>query len=115
MRFYNFFISFFIIILFVYPVYSSQASKLNQLFFELKKNDNIKNADLLEKKIWAIWNKHPDNKNLTDKLELGTNLMYQSSYEYALKVFTNIVKTDPSWSEGWNKRATLLYFMKKWK
>jgi|TARA_B110000305_G_C19043707_1_gene449372 tetratricopeptide (TPR) repeat protein len=115
MRFYNFFISFFIIILFVYPVYSSQASKLNQLFFELKKNDNIKNADLLEKKIWAIWNKHPDNVKLTQKLEFGTELMYSGDYDYALIVFNNIINIDPNWSEAWNKRATLLYFMKKFK
>jgi|TARA_B110000483_G_scaffold173479_1_gene205316 tetratricopeptide (TPR) repeat protein len=115
MRFYNFFISFFIIILFVYPVYSSQASKLNQLFFELKRNDNIKNADLLEKKIWAIWNKHPDNVKLTQKLEFGTELMYSGDYDYALIVFNNIINIDPNWSEAWNKRATLLYFMKKFK
>ena len=114
-RFYNFSISFFIIILFICPVYSSQTSKLNQLFFELKKNENIKRADVLEKKIWAIWNKHPDNVKLTEKLEFGTELMYSGDYDYALIVFNNIINTDPNWSEAWNKRATLLYFMKKFK
>ena len=37
--------------------------------------------------------------------------MNQGSYNYALKVFDNIIKTDPEWSEGWNKRATLLFLM----
>ena len=109
----KFLILFFIIISFVLPVHSSQTTELNQLFFELKRNDNLKNADVLEKKIWAIWNKHPENIKLTEKLELGTELMYSGNYNYALTIFNNILNTDPDWSEAWNKRATLLFFMKK--
>ena len=111
MKFYKYLISFFLIIFFSYPVLASQANELNQLFLKLKENDNLANADLLEKKIWAIWNKHPKNIKLTEKLELGTQLMYDGNYGYALRVFNNIVKTDPEWSEGWNKRATLLFLM----
>ena len=93
----------------------SQTLQLNKLFNTLNKINNIQEADLLEKKIWAIWNKHPKNKKLTDKLQLGTELMYKKNYKFALEVFNNVIKTDPSWSEAWNKRATLLYFMKKYK
>jgi len=89
-----------------------QSKKLDDLFNKLSKTKNDEDADILEKKIWTVWNKHPDNKNLTDKLELGTELMYDGSYQYALRIFTNIIKSDPSWSEAWNKRATLLFFMK---
>ena len=91
---------------------NNQIIKLNSLFSKLSKNEDIQYGDLLEKEIWAIWNKHPDNVKLTDKLELGTKLMYQGRYDYALKVFTNIIETDPEWSEAWNKRATLLFLMK---
>ena len=90
----------------------NQVTELNVLFKELSKTKNIKDADLLEKKIWALWNKHPNQSNLTKKLEFGTKLMYQGRYDYALKVFTNIIDSDPKWSEAWNKRATLLFFMK---
>ena len=38
--------------------------------------------------------------------------MYQGQYDYALKVFTNIIENDPEWSEAWNKRATLLFLMR---
>ena len=37
--------------------------------------------------------------------------MYEGSFIYALKIFDNIIYTDPQWSEGWNKRATLLFLM----
>ena len=111
MKIYKYLISFLIILLFILPVHSIQTNKLNQLFAKLKKIDNIKDADLLEKKIWAIWNKHPNNIKLTNKLEFGTELMYNGDYNYALTVFNNIIYVDPNWSEALNKRATLLYFM----
>ena len=90
----------------------SQITQLNKLFNKLAEVKNVEDADLVEKRIWLVWNKHPTNNNLTNKLELGTELMYDGSYQYALRIFTNIIKSDPSWSEAWNKRATLLFFMK---
>ena len=37
--------------------------------------------------------------------------MQYGSYDYALKVFDNILITDPKWSEAWNKRATVYFLM----
>ena len=90
----------------------TQATELNKLFDDLSKINNIQDGDILEKKIWAVWNKHPNENILTEKLEFGTKLMYQGRYDYALTVFTNIIETDPEWPEAWNKRATLLFLMK---
>tara|TARA_B100001093_G_C26430587_1_gene843829 strand:+ start:162 stop:722 length:561 start_codon:yes stop_codon:yes gene_type:complete len=90
----------------------AQVTELDKLFNELSKINNIFDGDILEKKIWAVWNKHPNQKFLTEKLELGTKLMYQRQYDYALEVFTNIIEIDPEWPEAWNKRATLLFLMK---
>ena len=90
-----------------------QKNKLNKLFIELKKLNNSKNAELLEKKIWSIWNKHPNDIQLTERLELGTELMQYGSYDYALKVFDNILNSDPEWSEAWNKRATVFFLMNR--
>ena len=36
--------------------------------------------------------------------------MQYGDYNYALRVFDNIIVTDPQWSEAWNKRATVLFF-----
>ena len=88
-----------------------QQKKLNKLFDQLEKVNNSKTANLLEKKIWSLWHEHPNDNGLTEKLELGTELMQYGSYDYALKVFNNILKTDPDWSEAWNKRATVFFLM----
>ena len=54
------------------------------------------------------------NINLTDRLKLGTELMNKGSHNYALKIFNNVIETDPYWSEGWNKRATLFFLIKEY-
>ena len=41
--------------------------------------------------------------------------MHQGNFKFALQVFNNvIIESDPSWSEAWNKRATLLFLMKEY-
>ena len=40
--------------------------------------------------------------------------MQYGNYDYALKVFSNIIKTDPGWSEAWNKRATVFFLMNQY-
>ena len=109
------FSKFFLIILFISSFFSSAQSSqekvLNNLFNQLKKVKNSKSAVLLEAKIWSIWNEHPTNNELTERLELGTELMQYGDYNYALRVFDNIIVTDPKWSEAWNKRAKVYFLM----
>ena len=88
-----------------------KSVELDELFKKLSKNENPDQATLIEKKIWKVWSKHPKNDKLTNKLEFGRELMSEGSYNYALQVFTNIIKTDPFWSEAWNARATLFFYM----
>jgi len=111
---FKFFIIFFFIHSFFLSAQSSQKNILDELFNQLKKVNNSKTAELLEKKIWSIWNEHPNNIKLTEKLEFGTELMQYGDYDYALKVFNNILLTDPEWSEAWNKRATVFFLMQRY-
>ena len=105
----------FILFLFIFSsfssVQSSQKNILNNLFDQLGVINNTQTAESLERKIWSVWNKHPNNIKLTEKLEFGTELMQYGDYNFALKVFDNIIITDPQWSEAWNKRATLYFLM----
>jgi len=111
MKFSKLLLTIFYIIFFFTSAQSSQKNILNILFNQLEKVNNSKSATLLETRIWSIWNEHPTNNKLTAKLELGTELMQHGDYNYALKVFNNILVTDPKWSEAWNKRATVYFLM----
>ena len=108
------FILFLFISSFFISAQSSQKILLNKLFDQLIKVNDSNNAEELEKKIWSIWIKHPDDNSLTEKLEFGTELMQYGDYNYALRVFDNIIVTDPKWSEAWNKRATVFFLMKQY-
>ena len=108
----NFLLFIFLILLPFSFVNDSKSQELDILFDKLSKVKDPYIASSLEKKIWAIWSKHPKNEKLTNKLEFGKNLMNEGSYNYALKVFSNIIKSDPKWSEAWDARATLLFYMK---
>ena len=105
------FILFLFIFSFISSVHSSQKNNLNNLFVQLQNINNSKSAALLEKKIWSIWNEHPNDLKLTEKLKFGTELMQYGDYNYALKVFSNILESDSKWSEAWNKRATVYFLM----
>ena len=100
---------------FFFPTQSSQENILSNLFNQLEKVNDSKSAALLEEKIWSIWNKHPTNNKLTERLELGAELMQYGDYNYALRVFDNVIVTDPKWSEAWNKRATVYFLMSQFK
>ncbi|MDA7770451.1 2-hydroxy-6-oxo-2,4-heptadienoate hydrolase [Candidatus Pelagibacter sp.] len=107
------FIIFFFISSFFLSAQSSQKIILDKLFDQLIKANDSNNAEQLEKKIWSVWNKHPNDNELTNKMEFGTELMQYGDYNYALKVFDNIIISDPQWSEAWNKRATVYFLMNK--
>ena len=111
MKIYKFFLLFLFLSGIFFSAQSSQENVLNNLFNQLEKVNNSKNAALLEEKIWSIWNEHPTNNKLTERLEFGTELMQYGDYNYALRVFNNIIVTDPRWSEAWNKRATVYFLM----
>jgi tetratricopeptide (TPR) repeat protein len=115
MKIYKIFILFLFISSFFLSAQSSQKNTLDKLFNELIKTNNSNNAKQIEKEIWSVWSKHPNNNGLTDKMEFGTELMQFGDYNYALRVFDNIIIKDPQWSEAWNKRATVYFLMNEFK
>ena len=84
--------------------------ELNNLFEKLKDNNPILTFEV-EQKIWKIWSTHPKDKNLTQLLSDGSDLVNNNKLNDAVKVFSKVIKLDPDWAEAWNKRATVLYLL----
>ena len=104
-----------IILLFTSNVNANERdNELNNLFTQLKNNDASR-AIKIENKIWKIWSTHPSNdtqgSNLTKLLAKGSFLMSGKELNKAYEIFSRIILVDPSWSEAWNKRATVLYLL----
>jgi tetratricopeptide (TPR) repeat protein len=115
MKVYKIFVLFLFISSFFHYAQSSQKIILDELFNKLIETNDSNNAKQLEKKIWSVWSKHPIDNRLTDKMEFGTELIQYGDYNYALRVFDNIIINDPLWSEAWNKRATVYFLMNEFK
>ena len=115
MKIYKIFVLFLFISSFSLSAQSSQKIILDKLFDKLIEANDSNDAEKLEKKIWSVWSKHPKDNRLTEKMEFGIELMQYGDYNYALRVFDNIIINDPQWSEAWNKRATVYFLMNKFK
>jgi tetratricopeptide (TPR) repeat protein len=87
------------------------GTKLDELFNQLKNNNDVSLAFEIEMKIWNIWSTHPSQENLTQLLARGSNLMTEQKFNKAYEAFSKVISLDPNWAEGWNKRATVLYML----
>ena len=63
-----------------------------------------------EQALWEVWSRSGNQE--IDRLFLnGTHAMTEGRWPDAIAVFTRIIQRDPSFAEGWNKRATVYFLM----
>ena len=104
------FLFFFIILNFSQLTANERNVELNNLFEKLKDDNPVLTFEV-EQEIWKIWSTHPKDKNLTQMLSEGSDLVNNNKLNDAVRVFTKVIKLDPDWAEAWNKRATVLYLL----
>lgn len=85
---------------------------LSSLFGRLKKSEDAENARILEGAIWKMWLKS-GSPTIDLLMEQVVRSMGRGEYERTLKLLDRIVELAPDFSEGWNKRATVLYLIGK--
>ena len=103
-----------ILILSFHSISFADQKNLDQLFQKLKIENNQNIARNIEDQIWKLWTTHQNDNSLTQMMSYGTVLMNNRNYEEANRIFTKIINADPTWAEGWNKRATVYYYQKKY-
>ena len=107
--------------IFIFFLFSSSLladdnkKEIDKLFVQLKSALNFENSKKIEGKIWDLWTTHPTKNNLTKLLADGSSAMMDNKLDAAYDKFTEAIELDPNWAEAWNKRATVLYFMGKYK
>jgi len=70
-------------------------------------------ARQLEREIWIEWTKIGSHTSqlLLKRAKILTDL---GKFEAALDLLDQVIKIDPEFVEGWNKRATLLFYTKRY-
>lgn len=92
------------------PIGLAAREKASKLLDELKEAGDTETAQQLEQRIWSAWNSSGD-KEIDTLLEEAVALMHMQRFDDALAVLDTIVHKAPDFTEGWNKRATLLFVM----
>ncbi len=85
---------------------------LDDLFDRLKVSTSAFEAAAIEGLIWKVWI-HRGVAEVDQNMTLGIVAMDEGDFKGSLSYFDRIVRRDPGFAEGWNKRATVYYLMGK--
>ena len=84
--------------------------KLNKLFAALQTSLSNANAASLEREIWAIWTRYPDDQAINRQMDRAIKMMNAGRLDDAEAMFSAIISRKPAFAEAWNKRATVRFF-----
>lgn len=93
----------------VFPANAADPA-LDALFEKLQAARSPAEAQPLEAQIWQSW-MLAGGPAATSLMQLGVGAMSQGNLPAALGIFDAIVKQNPDFAEGWNKRATVLFML----
>ena len=86
-----------------------KPADLPVLFKALRDQDDLVRA-LTENSIWQVWSRSGDPK-VDGLFAVGVEQMNHGQAEAAIDTFTEIIRLKPDFAEGWNKRATVYFFI----
>ncbi|WP_245987070.1 tetratricopeptide repeat protein [Azospirillum thermophilum] len=93
------------------PAGAGQGSApLDSLFQALRAAPDDVAAEPVEGRIWDVWLQHPD-ETLLAEMRSGVLSLNADDYPAALDAFDRVVARDPTYAEGWNKRASAHYML----
>jgi tetratricopeptide (TPR) repeat protein len=92
---------------------TAQKARLDKLFADLKRERNDKAAERIAGNIWREWS---DSGSASINLMMlwSQKAMEARKFGVALDFLDQVVTLDPTYAEGWNRRATVHYMMKSY-
>ena len=84
--------------------------ELDALFARLLITDNQAEAVGITNRIWTVWRAHDDDQIMT-LMSRGMRSMRAANLTKAVEHFSEVIRIDPQFAEGWNARATAYYNM----
>jgi len=84
--------------------------RLDGLFEQLQAAHNPLEAKVLEEAIWQIW-LESGSPTIDLLMSNASDAVAAGDYDKAKTMYDTIIKYDPNFAEGWNKRATLYFMM----
>lgn len=82
---------------------------LDGLFSELQRVTSDAAAKNIVSEIWQRWTAFEDDPRATSLMAIGIRQMNLGQLRNAERIFTEIISTQPTHAEAWNKRATVRF------
>ena len=88
--------------------------RLDKLFNQLQTVDDQKLGSDITDEIWRVWRESPD-ESVNELMLAGIDAMSKRQLRKAVRIFDEVIYRSPDFAEGWNKRATVYFFMGEYK
>ena len=88
----------------------TREQRLDSLFGQLKRERNEKAAERIAGQIWEEWFQS-GSASVDLMMQWAQHAMEQQKYDVALDFLDEVITLQPSYAEGWNRRATVNFMM----
>jgi tetratricopeptide (TPR) repeat protein len=95
------------------PAATTKQARLDQLFADLKRERNEKAAERIAGRIWGEW-AQSGSASVDLMMQWSQKAMENQKYDVALDFLDQVVTLQPTYAEGWNRRATVHFMMKNY-
>ena len=103
----------FFVSMLVFPgfAYADQSdSRLESLFSTLQSSEDANELQSAETGIWEIWFESGED-GIDLLMEEAGSAVQAGQLKYAENLYSQIIEKVPNFSEGWNRRATVRYYL----
>lgn len=92
----------------------NRSAELDSLFLELKRAKDRPTALRIEKVIWQIWTRS-GSAEIDSLMAEAIKAMRSGNLETSIKILDLIIMENPRFAEAFNKRATVLFYLKRYR
>lgn len=89
---------------------TDEASRLDKLFADLKRERNERAAERIANQIWVEWRKS-GSASVDLMLQWSNEAAETKKFDVALDFLDQVIMLQPDFAEGWNRRATVHFMM----
>ena len=87
------------------------SSTTQTLLDQLKRAQSMDEASPIVDKLWREWTSAHKNSDEEALMSEGLVAMSEGNLDRAENIFTKLIEVNPSFTEAWNKRATLRFML----
>lgn len=92
---------------------AATGNRLDALFGQLKRERNEKAAERIASRISEEWN-HSGSASIDLMMTWSQTAMEGKKFDVALDFLDQVVTMEPTYAEGWNRRATVHFMMQNY-